>query len=100
MTHLFWKYPFAYATATILNEFICRYIELLVDGGFFNADIKHREKEIQCVLQLAHATLTDKGFIVMMKPTHVSRKFFMVKVSFPPTKMRFFLSFFLSFLDV
>uniref|UniRef100_A0A2C9TZZ9 TF-B3 domain-containing protein n=1 Tax=Manihot esculenta TaxID=3983 RepID=A0A2C9TZZ9_MANES len=40
-------------------------------------DIKHREKEIQCVLQLAHATLTDKGFIVMMKPTHVSRKFFM-----------------------
>lgn len=45
VTHLFWKYPFAYATATIVNEFICRYIELLVDGGFLMQTLSTGKKK-------------------------------------------------------
>ncbi|KAJ9166164.1 hypothetical protein P3X46_020949 [Hevea brasiliensis] len=39
--------------------------------------IEQTKEEAESVIQLAQATLTDKGFIVEMKPTHVSRKFFM-----------------------
>ena len=45
-------------------------------------------------LQLAQTAQTNEGFVVVMKPTHVYRKFYMVQISFSVTACSKFSLFF------
>lgn len=43
---------------------------------------KVTEEEKRNAMQLAARTVTENGFLILMKPTHVCGRFFMVNISF------------------